>query len=177
MTDTFDDYYMLFDDYSSLETALAMGLLASVSKKEKAELDLARALAKWAHHGQLDKGGNDYFEHVEYVATHVTSTKEQTVAYLHDIIEDTSITIEMLKPLFAPDVVTAVDLLTRRGHIGYYTYIQTLKKNPLAVAVKLADLQHNMDISRLKEVKPRDVERKRKYEKATEILQQALLDK
>lgn len=135
-------------------------------------LYLAKLVSEKYHQGQVDKAGVDYFKgHIEYVVLGVYSKKEKTVAYLHDIVEDTEITITDLNELeFPSDIVEAVELLTRIKNIDYQDYLDKIKCNKLAKSVKISDLKHNSDLKRLKNVTKYDKKRQDKYLKAIEFL-------
>ena len=101
----------------------------------------------------------------------VYSKKEKTVAYLHDIVEDTEITLSDLYELeFPSDIVEAVELLTRIQNIDYQDYLNKIKGKKLAKSVKISDLKHNSDLKRLKNVTKYDKKRQDKYLKAIEFL-------
>ena len=134
-------------------------------------LELALFIATEAHKGQFDKAGVDYIEHPIYVASQVDSEEEKAVALLHDVIEDSSVTAEELQNAGLPEtVVTAVQILSKKKGQDYQTYLKTVKSNPLARAVKLADLKHNSDLSRLETITDKDLERLEKYKKAIDYL-------
>lgn len=134
-------------------------------------VEKARRVAHAAHEGQLDKSGNPYIGHPAYVAAHVSTPEQQCVAWLHDVVEDTATTLDDLREAGMPEpVVRAVGILTRRPEEDYFAYIERVGADPLARAVKLADLWHNMDLSRLPSVGPRDLERLAKYRRAVEML-------
>ena len=134
-------------------------------------LELALSIATEAHRGQFDKAGVDYVEHPIYVASQVDSEEEKAVALLHDVIEDSSVTAEELLNAGLPEtVVTAVQILSKKKGQDYQTYLKTVKSNPLARAVKLADLKHNSDLSRLETITDKDLERLEKYKKAIDYL-------
>ena len=134
-------------------------------------LQLALSIAKAAHRGQFDKAGIDYIEHPIYVASQVDSEEEKAVALLHDVIEDSPFTAEELLLAGLPEtVVTAVQILSKKKGQDYQTYLKTVKSNPLARAVKLADLKHNSDLSRLENITDKDLERLEKYKKAIDYL-------
>jgi len=117
----------------------------------KADLEKALLLAIQAHHGQKDKAGKPYILHPLRVMLQLTTLEEQQTAILHDVIEDSSITITKLEQSgFSIKVIPAVNFLTRKKNQSYEKYIDLLKKNPLARKVKLGDLQDNMDLSRIK---------------------------
>lgn len=139
---------------------------------EESLLESARLLSKKAHSNQVDKAGVDYFSgHISAVVSGVTSTKEKIVAYLHDIVEDTDITIENIYEEFGEEIGNAVKAITKSGELDYTEYIEGIKANELARAVKIADLKHNMDLSRLKEVREKDVKRVKKYRKVLGVLE------
>ena len=128
-------------------------------------------IAKKAHKGQVDKSGERYINHPVAVATSLFTEKEKAVALLHDVIEDTKITEEDLVNLGIPiDVVEAVKCLSKEANIDYFDYLQRVKVNALARAVKIADLTHNMDLSRLKHITNKDLIRYEKYKKAMSFM-------
>ena len=138
---------------------------------EQSMVDLALSIATQAHEGQLDKAGVDYIEHPIYVASQVDTEEEKAVALLHDVIEDSPVSAEELLQAGLPEtVVTAVQVLTKEKEQDYQTYLETVKKNPLARVVKLADLKHNSDLSRLSSITEKDRERLKKYKKAIDFL-------
>jgi len=138
---------------------------------EQSMVDLALSIARKAHEGQLDKAGVDYIEHPIYVASQVDTEEEKAVALLHDVIEDSPVSAEELLQAGLPEtVVTAVQVLTKKKEQDYQTYLETVKKNPLARLVKLSDLKHNSDLSRLSSITEKDRERLKKYKKAIDFL-------
>ena len=138
---------------------------------EQSIVDLALSIARKAHEGQLDKAGVDYIEHPIYVASRVDTEEEKAVALLHDVIEDSPVSAEELLQAGLPEtVVTAVQVLTKEKEQDYQTYLETVKKNPLARVVKLADLKHNSNLSRLSSITEKDRERLKKYKKAIDFL-------
>ena len=130
-------------------------------------------LAYSAHHGQKDKAGRPYFTHPFTVAMKMDTEAEICTALLHDVVEDTGITPEYLRENFTPEIAEAVDVLTHRDGESYNDYILKIKANPLARKVKLSDIEHNMDVTRLagnSEAMKRYDDRRKKYEHAREIL-------
>lgn len=126
-----------------------------------------------AHHGQKDKAGRPYFIHPFTVAMKMDTEAEICVALLHDVLEDTSITPEYLRENFTPEISEAVDILTHRQGMSYDEYILAVKANPIARKVKLADIEHNMDETRLagnSEALRKYNTRRKKYEHARELL-------
>ncbi len=130
-------------------------------------IDIAWAIAKKAHAGQVDKAGVDYIQHPLYVASQVNTEQEKAVALLHDVIEDSDITAaDLFASGLSNEVVTAVQILTKKKGQSYQEYLGKVKSNNLARVVKLADLKHNSDLSRLKSVTNTDYERVKKYKNA-----------
>ena len=131
----------------------------------------AYEIANKAHLGQVDKVGEDYIKHPEKVASFVKTDEEKAVAYLHDVIEDTELTLEDLyKYGFSEEVLKAADVITKKKGQDYQTYLNFVKENKLARVVKLADLRHNSDLTRLINITEKDIERKEKYQKAIDFL-------
>lgn len=134
-------------------------------------IDIALVIAKKAHAGQVDKAGVDYIQHPLYVASQVETEQEKAVALLHDVIEDSNITaVDLLASGLPNEVVTAVQILTKKKGQSYQEYLEKVKTNDLARVVKLADLKHNSDLSRLKSVSDTDRERVKKYKNAIRYL-------
>lgn len=133
----------------------------------------ALKIAVKAHQGQKDKAGNDYIQHPVFVASLVDGEQEKAVALLHDVVEDSSYTSSDLVKVGIPsEVVKAVSILTKSKDISYQAYLEDVKMNPMARVVKLADLTHNSDLSRLNVITEKDIERQNKYKKAIEYLKQ-----
>ena len=129
--------------------------------------ELALKIATEAHKGQVDKAGVPYINHPLTVASLVETEEEKIVALLHDTIEDTSITEQdLLNYGFSNKIVEAVKLLTHNKNVPYMDYVAKIKDNELARKVKIADLTHNSDLSRLKEITDKDKKRYEKYQKA-----------
>ncbi|HEQ9041516.1 TPA: HD domain-containing protein [Streptococcus pyogenes] len=134
-------------------------------------VELAFKVAKKAHFGQVDKAGVDYIKHPITVASYVETDEEKAAAYLHDVIEDTSLTLSDLEEYgFSQSVLEAVDILTKKKGQDYQSYLNLVKTNRLARVVKLADLKHNSDLSRLSEVTDKDLKRYKKYQEAITYL-------
>ena len=142
-----------------------------MNQSEQSMFDLALSIAKKAHKGQYDKAGVDYIEHPLFVASLVDTQEEKAVALLHDVLEDSPYTAEELILAGLPEtVVTAVQVLTKKKGQDYQQYLELVKSNPLARCVKLADLKHNSDLSRLAIITEKDLERFEKYKKAIDYL-------
>ena len=134
-------------------------------------INIALSIAKKAHAGQVDKAGIDYIQHPLYVASQVKTEQEKAVALLHDVLEDSDITAaDLLAYGLLNEVVTAVQTLTKKKGQSYQDYLEKVKSNDLARVVKLADLKHNSDLSRLKSVSDTDRERVKKYKNAIRYL-------
>lgn len=138
--------------------------------------DRAAALAVKAHEGQADKVGEAYIKHPARVAAAVWeathSDQATAVAWLHDVVEDTPVTLEELRDLGFPDeVVTAVDAISKRAGEPFRAYYERVKANDLAVVVKWHDVADNADPARLALVAPDTQERLRaKYGRARAML-------
>lgn len=135
----------------------------------------AMRLAYDAHHGQDDKAGLPYVFHPFHLAERMDDETSVCVALLHDVVEDTEVTLQDLEAEFPPEVVEAVRLLTREPGVDYSDYVRAVKGNAVAARVKLADLDHNMDESRFsgsEGLRPDDLSRlQERYAKAREILE------
>ena len=133
----------------------------------------AMAIAYKAHNGQVDKAGVPYIFHPIHLAEQMETEDECIVALLHDVIEDTSITIEQLEKEFSDKVIQALRLLTHDKSVEYMKYINRIKPNLLAKKVKKKDLEHNSDLTRLPEITEKDRKRQEKYLKAIELLNES----
>ena len=123
-----------------------------------------------AHHGQVDKAGTPYIFHPIHLAEQMETEEECIVALLHDVVEDTDITFEQLDKEFSSTVIEALKLLTHDETIEYMDYVRKIKSNPIARTVKLADLWHNYDITRMKKITKKDLKRREKYADAMHLL-------
>ena len=133
---------------------------------------LALSIATRAHAGQVDKAGLPYIEHPIHVASSMETEAETCAALLHDVVEDTDLTFEDLASAGIPsDVINALKLLTHDSNIPYLDYVRQIKTDPIALKVKLSDLRHNSDASRLAHITEKDEERLRKYARAIAILE------
>ncbi len=118
-----------------------------------------------AHKDQTDKGGMPYVFHPFHVAEQMQTEETVIVALLHDVVEDTDYTIDDLQAMGFPEPVTdALTLLTHAKDVPYMEYVAAIKSNPIATAVKLADLRHNSDLSRLDSVDDKTLRRVKKYQ-------------
>ncbi len=125
-----------------------------------------------AHKDQLDKGGLPYVFHPFHLAEQMTDEVTTIVALLHDVVEDTNYSFDDLEKMgFGEEVLDALKLLTHDDDIPYLEYVAHLKHNPVAKAVKLADLAHNSDPSRLEEMDEYAINRAEKYKAAIALLE------
>ena len=123
-----------------------------------------------AHMGQYDDFGIPYIFHPMHLAEQMDTEEECVVAILHDVVEDTDVTIEELEKDFPTQIIDAIKLLTHDKSVDYMDYINNLKANPIAKKVKLADLKHNSDLTRLDKITEKDLIRNEKYKKAIKFL-------
>ena len=131
-----------------------------------------------AHEGQLDKSGIPYVNHPLHVAEQMETEDETVVALLHDVMEDCGKTSDDLRALGVSETaIEALELLTHREGVPYLDYVRALAGSSLARTVKLADLAHNSDLTRLDSVRARDIDRIVKYRAAREALGAALPDR
>lgn len=126
-----------------------------------------------AHHGQLDYNGIPYIFHPLHLAETMDDEISCCAALLHDVVEDTSVTLEELALEFPKEVIDVLSLLTHREGVPYFDYVRNIKANPIAVKVKLADIAHNSDQTRCIGSDLTDAQLcywKEKYRKARSIL-------
>ncbi len=136
------------------------------------QLTNAIVFATNKHNGQYDKAGMPYILHPLAVMNMVATIDEKIVAVLHDVLEDTDATKEDLLLIgIDRELINDILVLSHNG-INYEKYIENIKacESQVAINVKLADLTHNSDLKRLKEVTPKDIARLEKYIKAIEFL-------
>jgi ethanolamine utilization protein EutP (predicted NTPase) len=134
-------------------------------------LDKAALICISNHTGQVDKAGQAYFQHPMRVAMHCATTEQKIVALLHDTIEDTSVTPEYLLELgFSKKIVDAILSVTKRDDESYEDFVKRAARNPIGRVVKLRDLEDNLDVSRLDQVKTDDAQRLTKYLAARRFL-------
>ena len=133
--------------------------------------DRALHIAIRAHKGQKDKSGREYVIHPIRVAEQCKNPKAKIVALLHDTIEDTDVTANYLREQgFPEEIIEGVLSVTKRDGETYDDFVKRAAENPIGKEVKKADLEDNLDISRLKEISETDVERLRKYLRAWQYL-------
>ena len=131
-------------------------------------LERAREIAHEAHSGQTRWNGDPYITHPARVAAQMRYTEHEIVAWLHDVVEDTNVTLDDLRAEgFSEAVINAVDAITHRDGESYCDYLRRLRNDPFATVVKIADLTDNLtDLNR-----PKDRQRREKYEVARMFLQ------
>jgi (p)ppGpp synthase/HD superfamily hydrolase len=139
-------------------------------------LERAIEIAFSAHKGQTDKGGNPYILHPLRVMMSLESQAEKMVGVLHDVVEDSDWTFEDLENEgFPVDVIDALKSVTKNesehgSDEGYFRFVERAKLNPIGARVKIADLQDNLDISRIPELDESSMQRINKYKRSLEIL-------
>lgn len=130
------------------------------------DVEAAKALAARMHAGQTDKAGLPYITHPMRVAERLESPEEKVVAWLHDTVEDTGLTVDDISARFGPETAEAVDAVSRRDAEAWEDYIDRVAANPVARAVKISDLIDNSNLSRIPRVTTRDVKRQARYNRA-----------
>ena len=126
-----------------------------------------------AHKEQVDKTGLPYVFHPFHLAEQMTDEATAVCALLHDVVEDTEMTLEDLAAMdFGSDVIEALRLLTHDPSVPYFDYVAALSQNPIARRVKLADLRHNSDLSRMDEIDEWALARTEKYKTAIKMLEE-----
>lgn len=131
----------------------------------------AMQIACEAHQGQCDKAGYPYIHHPMHLAEQMTDEYAACAALLHDVMEDTSVTQEQLADHMPPEVMEALVLLTHNGSVPYMDYVRSIAPNPIARTVKLADLKHNSDLTRLDRADEHALKRLEKYREAICLLE------
>lgn len=142
-----------------------------MTRAHEATLEDAIELALSVHRGAVDKGGEPYILHPLRVMLRQQSTVARMAAVLHDVVEDSDVRLDDLRDRgFAEEVVRAVDALTRRPGESYEAFVERAGADPVARAVKLADLEDNMDVRRLARVDEASARRLERYRKAWRVL-------
>lgn len=135
-------------------------------------LERAVAIAAVAHEGQRDKAGAPYILHPLRVMLSLETFEERVVGVLHDVLEDTTVTVESLRASgFSEEILTALEGVTKRPGESYEAFVLRAAANPIGRRVKLADLADNCDLSRLPDPGPEDHRRLEKYRRAMETIQ------
>lgn len=139
-----------------------------------ATLERAIAIAAAAHAGQVDKAGQPYILHPLRVMLRVATEHERMAAVLHDVVEDTDVTLHALAAEgFAPEVIAAVEALTKRPGESRMQAAERAAANPIARVVKLADNAENIDLSRIANPSATDYARLEEYKLVREALLRA----
>ncbi len=134
-------------------------------------IERALAIALTAHRGQVDKANTPYILHPLRLMVQMDTEDEQLTALLHDVVEDSDMTLAGLRSEGMPDsVLAALALLTHQNGESYDVYVSKIKGNPLARKVKLADLADNMRLERIPDPTAKDLERLEKYRRAQALL-------
>ena len=140
----------------------------------------AEAISYTQHMGQVDKGGNRYILHPMRVAETCRTARQKVVALLHDVIDDTDYTLDDLRKVEPikdyPEIIEAVDALTRREGESYMDFIRRVSTNGIALCVKIRDLEDNLDCTRIPDMKTEDWSRMKRYYKARKFLIERYLD-
>ncbi len=123
------------------------------------------------HKGQKDKAKKPYILHPLRLMMSVDTDEEKIVAVMHDIVEDSEISLDDLRNEgFSDEILSAIECVTKKDGEDYDAFIERIAQNPLAIKVKLADLEDNMDLTRLSKVTEKDLERVEKYKLAKQQL-------
>jgi (p)ppGpp synthase/HD superfamily hydrolase len=131
------------------------------------ELSKAIKVAAELHSGQLDKGSNPYILHPLRVMLKMNDNTSRIVAVLHDVLEDTPFSVhDAEESEFSKMVIEALKAISRKKDESYMDFIRRCKQNKLALKVKIADIEDNMDLSRIQSPTEADYKRVKKYEKA-----------
>lgn len=134
-------------------------------------IEQSLAIALRAYAGKTDKAGCEYILHPLRVMSKMKTTGEMAAALLHDVIEDSDITVEdLLASGIPPEIVAAVECLTKRTGENYEQFIARVKINRIAAAVKIADIEDNINVLRLRELNDSDIARVKKYHAAWNAL-------
>ncbi len=135
------------------------------------EINKAIKLAYEKHQGQFDKNGLPYVFHPWHLAEQMIDEDSIIVALLHDILEDTDTSVTDLVAMgFKKEVIDTLVILNRHEDTDYFEYIKMIAQNELAKKVKLADLYHNADLTRLDNVSEKDLIRSKKYQESIDYL-------
>ena len=136
------------------------------------KIEKAIQLAAASHAGQRDKGGNPYILHPLRVMLRLKDERAQICGVLHDVLEDTSLTAsDLRREGLSEDLLMTLLHLTKNNNEDYDSFIDRVLENPLAVEVKLADIEDNLDISRIPLPAAEDLLRLEKYKRAKQKLE------
>ncbi len=136
-----------------------------------ATVEDALSIAAQAHRGQQDKAGAPYLLHPLRLMLRMDTEAAMMAAVLHDVVEDTEWTLERLREAgFSEEVLEAVDCLTHREGESYEQFVERVRTNRIARQVKIADLEDNMNVRRINQLGPKELERMEKYHRAWRVL-------
>ena len=142
-----------------------------MSMTDMATVEDAVSIAARAHRGQTDKAGAPYLLHPLRLMLRMGTEAAMMAAVLHDVVEDTEWTIERLREAgFSEEVLEAVACLTHREGESYEEFVERVRTNPIARRVKIADLEDNMNVRRMNQLGPKELERMEKYHRAWRVL-------
>ncbi len=134
-------------------------------------LEKAIEIAVEAHRGQIDKAGKEYILHPMRVMLRGRNDTEMIIGILHDVVEDTPVTLDMLRlEGFSEEILAALDCITKHNEESYSAFIDRVLTNPLATQIKLYDMEDNLKRDRIPYPTPKDEARFQKYEKYHEII-------
>ncbi|RYF02610.1 MAG: HD domain-containing protein [Oxalobacteraceae bacterium] len=142
-------------------------------ERRSSPLDRAITLAVAAHEGQVDKGGTPYILHPLRVMLRQTEIAHRIVAVLHDVVEDSDVTLDTIRADHGDTIAEAIDALTKREGESYDDFIRRCAMNVIARDVKRTDIEDNLDLSRLSTISDHDQERAHKYRRALALLNDA----
>lgn len=153
--------------------AVNFGIMYEEKRAKEYAIVRALKMACVYHAGQTDKAGEPYIQHPIEVMQRVKKGVREIVALLHDILEDTDCTLEQVQQEFGDVVADAVYAITRQKGESYNAYIRRLCENSIALDVKIADIGHNMESSRIAEPTEKDYKRLERYGRTLEKLKAA----
>ena len=134
-------------------------------------LEKAIEIAVEAHRGQIDKAGKEYILHPMRVMLRGRNDTEMIIGILHDVVEDTPVTLDMLRlEGFSEEILAALDCITKHNEESYSAFIDRVLTNPLATQIKLYDMEDHLKRDRIPYPTPKDEARFQKYEKYHEII-------
>ena len=138
-------------------------------------LQKAIELAAAALSGITEDNGNPYINHAMRVMDKMDTEEEKTAAVLHDVVEDTEMTVRDLERYgFPRTIIDTVEQLTRRRDMTYFDYIDDISCCPLATKIKIAEIEDNLDVFRVRKMSFKTYSLEERAEKALGILRKAL---
>ena len=138
-------------------------------------LNLAIKIAVDSHRDQIDKGGNPYILHPLRVMLSMNNKSDRICALLHDVIEDSAMTFDDLRNYgFTEELLQTIDCLTKRVGESYESFLERVLTDKRAIRIKIADIEDNMDLTRISNISEADLKRVKKYERALSVLKNNL---